>query len=209
MGGGSSSDASPPNGSQRPLDGGEIQGILTQTVLSSPVIKWILPARLRSKSHNDVIFVGEKNVQIKEAVQAGYLADVAQKTDFRGPILAAKVLNVTTQLPLESQIQSEAVYDGPSQILVLSVDMQELQFLYCSPSNHNEFITFRRPFPQGPSLGVRFGKHIAVDPKLVFVPYFLELSADYDVDLVQSQLVHRGIASGFCDFVLLMKLKYR
>ncbi|KAJ5106469.1 hypothetical protein N7456_003144 [Penicillium angulare] len=154
-----------PNESLSPLDGGEIQGLLTQTILSSPVIKWILPARIRSKGNNDVVFVGEKSVQIKEAVQAGYLADVAQKTDFRGPILGAKVLNVTAELPLESQIRSDDPYDGPSQVLVLSVDMQELQFLYCSPLNRKEFVTFRRPFPQGVSVGLKFGKHIAVDPK--------------------------------------------
>ncbi|KAJ5803392.1 uncharacterized protein N7503_005842 [Penicillium pulvis] len=147
------------------FDEPEVPGILTQTILASPVIKWILPARLRNKNHNDVVFVGEKRVQIKEAIPTGSLEDVAEKTDFPGSIGAAKVLNVSTELPLESQIQSEAAYDGPSQILVLAVDMKELQFVYCCPSKPNEFVTFRRPFPVNVSLEMRFGKHIAVDPK--------------------------------------------
>ncbi|KAJ5654482.1 hypothetical protein N7490_001485 [Penicillium lividum] len=148
-----------------PADEPEMQGILTQTMLASPVIKWILPARLRSKDHNDVVFVGEKRVHIKEATGPGCLEDVADKTDFPGSIGAAKVLNVSTELPLEAQIQPGVPQYGPSQILVLVVDMKELQFLYCSPSRPNQFITFRRPFPYNVSLEMRFGKHLAVDPK--------------------------------------------
>ena len=142
-----------------------VHGLFTQTILPSPVIKWILPARLRNKTHNDVVFVGEKRVQIKEAVAGGYLEDVVEKTDFRGSIIAAKVLNVSTELPLESQLHTDSVYDGPSQILLLSVDTKELLFLYCSPSNDNEFVTFRRPLPVDITLSQRYGKHIAVDPK--------------------------------------------
>lgn len=141
------------------------RGLFTQTILPSPVIQWILPARLRNKRHNDVVFIGQKRVQIKEAVPGGYLENVIEKVDFPGSILAAKVLNVSTELPWETQLRSEDVYDGPSQILVLSVDMRELLFLYCLPSAENQFITFTRPMPHDVSLQERFGKNIAVDPK--------------------------------------------
>jgi hypothetical protein len=33
-------------------------GILSRTVVESPIVHWILPVRLRSESHNDIAFVG-------------------------------------------------------------------------------------------------------------------------------------------------------
>lgn len=33
-------------------------GLLTRTVIESPVVQWILPARIRSAAHNDVVFIG-------------------------------------------------------------------------------------------------------------------------------------------------------
>ena len=33
-------------------------GLLTRTVIESPVVQWILPARTRSAAHNDVAFIG-------------------------------------------------------------------------------------------------------------------------------------------------------
>lgn len=33
-------------------------GILTRTIVQSPVAHWVLPVRLRSSQHNDVAFVG-------------------------------------------------------------------------------------------------------------------------------------------------------
>lgn len=35
-----------------------ICGLLTRTVVDSPVTRWILPARLRSSRFNDVVFIG-------------------------------------------------------------------------------------------------------------------------------------------------------
>lgn len=33
-------------------------GVLTKTIVESPITRWILPVRLRSKSHKDVAFIG-------------------------------------------------------------------------------------------------------------------------------------------------------
>ncbi len=33
-------------------------GLWSRTVVESPVVHWILPVRLRSSMHNDVVFVG-------------------------------------------------------------------------------------------------------------------------------------------------------
>jgi hypothetical protein len=35
-----------------------VLGLLTQTVIRSPLVHWILPARLRSQYCNDVAFIG-------------------------------------------------------------------------------------------------------------------------------------------------------
>jgi hypothetical protein len=35
-----------------------VYGLLTQTVIESPVVHWILPVRLRSAEKNDVAFIG-------------------------------------------------------------------------------------------------------------------------------------------------------
>lgn len=151
-------------------------GIFTQTVLPSPVIQWILPARLRSKHYNDVVFVGQQRIQIKEAAPGGYLEDVTEKSDFSGSIIQAKVLNVSTHLPWESQLRTSDVAatkgvdpalldDLPPQILVATLDLKQILFLCCSPSAKDAFITFRRPLPVNVSLPEKFGRHVAVDPK--------------------------------------------
>jgi len=33
-------------------------GILTQTVVRSPLVRWMLPVQIRGPNHNDVAFVG-------------------------------------------------------------------------------------------------------------------------------------------------------
>ncbi|KAJ5586900.1 uncharacterized protein N7459_002665 [Penicillium hispanicum] len=139
-----------------------IDGVFSQTLLPSPVIQWILPACLRSKSHNDVVFIGQRRVQIKEAVPRGYLEDIAEKENFYGDIVAAKALNVSTGIPWN--LEARDSYHGPSHLLILCVGMKELLFM-CSPGNRGDFISKRRPLPVDVSLGDRFGKHLAVDPK--------------------------------------------
>jgi len=37
-------------------------GLLTQTVIRSPLVHWILPARLRDNSKNDVAFIGVRQI---------------------------------------------------------------------------------------------------------------------------------------------------
>lgn len=33
-------------------------GLLSKTLVESPILRWILPVRLRSNSHNDIAFIG-------------------------------------------------------------------------------------------------------------------------------------------------------
>lgn len=144
-------------------------GLLTQTIIPSPITQWIFPARLRSWRRNDVVFVGERRLQIKEAVSGIHLEDAVTKSDFDANIIAAKVLNVGAELPWESQMRLGTGIDSddsPSQILVLSLDSQELAFLYYSERD-GEFVHYHRPLPSDVSSFERFGRNIAVDPRYV------------------------------------------
>lgn len=151
-------------------------GILSQTMIPSPIIQWILPVRLRNSHFNDVAFIGDRGLQIKQVVSGIQLEDAVAKTDFDANIIAAKVINVSTELPLESQIKlgagntttvtdSKLNYDSPPQILILSLDSRELAFLYYSSLNGGRFIHYRRPLPLDVSSFERFGRHVAVDPR--------------------------------------------
>ena len=67
-------------------------GLLTRTLVKCPVIKWIIPARIRHKTKNDVLFITADSVQIKEAFGNYALKDIATKDDFDAPIRAARIL---------------------------------------------------------------------------------------------------------------------
>ncbi|KAL4922732.1 mono-functional DNA-alkylating methyl methanesulfonate N-term-domain-containing protein [Aspergillus aurantiobrunneus] len=148
-------------------------GLLTHTLVSSPIIQWILPARLRSKYQNDVIFVGERSLQIKEAISGTHLEEATSKSDFDAYIMATKVINVSTELPWEAQMRIgcgsadttlELRRDLPPQIMVLSLSSKELVFLYYS-SIAGQFIHYHRPLPSDVSTFERFGRNIAVEPR--------------------------------------------
>ncbi|PYI00154.1 hypothetical protein BO71DRAFT_436950 [Aspergillus ellipticus CBS 707.79] len=150
-------------------------GLLSHTLVSSPIIQWILPAHLRSKDQNDVVFVGERYLQIKEAVSGVHLEEVTTKNDFDSYIMAAKVINVSTELPWEEEMKlgaSESIrptnpdppQDVPPQILVMSLASRELVFLYYWNAG-GQFIYHHRPLPNDVSAFERFGRNIAVDPR--------------------------------------------
>ena len=81
-------------------------GLLTRTLVKSPVIKWIIPARIRHKTKNDVLFVTADSVQIKEAFGDYALKDIATKDDFDAPIKVAKILGDPRELELADPNQS-------------------------------------------------------------------------------------------------------
>ncbi|KAJ5758040.1 uncharacterized protein N7511_006734 [Penicillium nucicola] len=150
----------------------EMTGIHTQLIIPSPLINWILPARVRSKHHRDVVFVGERRIQVKEALPSGNLADVFEKNDLNGSPLGAKVINVDNQPPWVNQaahtnssigtLQAESL---APQILFLALDSNELLFVYCDAEGEDHFITHYRPLPRDVNAAEKYGRHIAVDPK--------------------------------------------
>ncbi|KAE8353134.1 mono-functional DNA-alkylating methyl methanesulfonate N-term-domain-containing protein [Aspergillus coremiiformis] len=181
-------------------------GLLSRTLIPTPIIQWILPARLRSEHQNDVVFVGERSLQIKEAVSGIHLEDITAKTDFESNIMAAKVINVSSELPWESQmkmgansaaVNSDLQMNLPPQMLMLSLASRELVFLYYSTSS-DQFIHHHRPLPNDVSTFERFGRNVAVEPRSRAVA--VSASSDYfgvftlrQPPVLQSQIAHNQL----------------
>ena len=66
-------------------------GLLTRTIVRTPVIRWIIPARIRHPEKNDVLYITAESVEIKEAHGDYTLHHVASKGDFDSPIRAARI----------------------------------------------------------------------------------------------------------------------
>ncbi|PYH41402.1 protein thtA [Aspergillus saccharolyticus JOP 1030-1] len=183
-------------------------GLLSHTLVPSPIIQWILPARLRGRHQNDVVFVGERCLQIKEAVSGTHLEEVTVKHDLDSYIMAAKVINVSTELPWEAQMRlgdsrsamsadTDLYQDLPPQILVLSLSSRELTFLYYWNAG-DQFIYHHRPLPNDVSAFEKFGRNIAVEPRSRVVA--VSASCDYfgifvlkDPAVLQSQMAQNRL----------------
>jgi hypothetical protein len=144
-------------------------GIYTRTVTRSPVVRWILSARIRSSAYDDVIFVGEDFVQVKQLSETHNLVDIAVKQDFDARIRAASVLDVDISSSDRDdgvKQESDAVL-RPSQILVLTLDSNELLFLYVDHQDGNEprFNHEARSLPAFARMVMQPGAHLAVDPR--------------------------------------------
>lgn len=154
-------------------------GILSRTFSSSHVIRWILPARIRSPFKNDVVFVGETFVQLREFLDNGQLADATAKLDFGTQILAAKILSARIEVvPVVDAIlsygrdQERYIIDGrpveetqPPQILVLCTVDNEMIYLYAKddPVGDTKFFFAKRSLYPGLVLPDRQCRHMAVD----------------------------------------------
>ncbi|KAJ5084680.1 hypothetical protein NUU61_009259 [Penicillium alfredii] len=152
-----------------------IKGLMKQSILPSPTFRFIIPARIRSKSHSDVVFISERCIQIKEAVAFVELDAVAEinLAGMTGSILGAQVIGVHPQLPRDSSfnpgssVGNEIDLDldnSPAHILVLALDERFLLFIYYSTSCAS-FLTYYRPMPSEVNLSEKYGAHLAVDPK--------------------------------------------
>ncbi|KAL1795728.1 hypothetical protein ACET3X_005952 [Alternaria dauci] len=143
-------------------------GILSQTVVETPLSKLILPAKIRHKDLTDIVMVGEDSIHLKEIRHYGRIHHVASKANFNGGrILTAKVFGNPRELPATkgAGLPSHKNYmkhvatksaigeDGnmlPPEVVVLSLSNRSL-------------ITVR--LPAGNSRSDRLGTFLAVDPK--------------------------------------------
>lgn len=155
-------------------------GILSRTLLPSPLTRLILPANIRRTDLTDVVMIGEDFVQLKEVCQYGRLRHVAVKTDFRGArIVAAKVFGPSSDQGLiqstpqmlvirkHSRSMQGKVQVLPPQVIVLTLSTRTLMFLWCH-QHQNGTVAFAQKtvrLPAGSSRFDRFGAFLAIDPK--------------------------------------------
>lgn len=151
-----------------------VAGLLTKTVVHSPVVHWILPARIRSKDYNDVAFVGDDFVHIKQLTEHYHLDVVASDYAFDARIRAAKVFSIRREEPNEDLfIKDEfgrddaADRDDPSQLLVLSLDSNELLFLYLESDGFGSyrFVHQSCPVPTFDRVLSQPGEYLAISPR--------------------------------------------
>ena len=165
-------------------------GLLTRTLVESPVIKWIIPARIRHASKNDAIFVSKRAVQIQEIRRVGntgehtHLELVAVKNDFDSSIRAARVLGLPRaheeEKPRRSGIDAivkqedtespepEALLqpEMPPHILAVTLESMKLVFICAFHQNQDvHFLSSYRQLPSARSCSEQLGEHLAVDPK--------------------------------------------
>ncbi|KAK6579898.1 hypothetical protein PZA11_007606 [Diplocarpon coronariae] len=166
-------------------------GLLTQTVIQSPLVHWILPIRLRDDKHHDVALIGDDFVQIKELRSDGLLWDVIRKEDFGARIRNARVVgsvkayesdpNVIAQArktQVEDADEDSQMNDSspkpasvptrpplPPQFLLLQLDTGDSVFLRVNEMDDAkfEFISSRYRVSK-PMLKLQPGMHLAVDP---------------------------------------------
>jgi hypothetical protein len=173
----------PPSDNQESVDSHERVGILSRTLVRSPAVQWIIPARIRHKDKNDTLFIGGDYVQIRQLLAHNQFYDIATKADFGSPIRAVRVfgsekrsaVDILEQIvKQESQDDLERMdIDGihhqvlPPEILALTLESQKLVFLFATegPSSKINWVCRTRELPAVDSYPHLYGKHLAVDPK--------------------------------------------
>ena len=165
-------------------------GLLTQTIVLSPVVKWILPARIRHQDKNDVIIVRENYIELKQMVSGSRIRTVALKADFDATIRAARILGEPRKR-VETPNESESDFVGddgdptsdadtmdldtgavalPPQMLALtlrSTDTARLMFLFAQNDRAGlvRFLSSTVELPGDTSNASLPDAHLAVDPK--------------------------------------------
>ncbi|KAK4541683.1 hypothetical protein LTR36_007827 [Oleoguttula mirabilis] len=147
-------------------------GILTRTVIKSPVVRWLLHARLRRKGLNDLVFVGEDVVHVKQVCGDGHLEQIATKADFDARIRAAKIFSIGSEpsdedilVKTEDGASTKRSTSAPLDLLVLTLDNNDLVFLYLVESGGSvHFVQQACPMPKFDCVLYQPGEHLAVDP---------------------------------------------
>lgn len=170
-----------PNGPGEPL-----LGALTQTLIKSPVIRSIIPARIRHADKNDVILIRNDSIEINEVIKVfneenhricdAYLVHIAGKADFDSTIRAAKVFgrpriygkvdeDEDDTLPIQRSVYRPEI---PPQILAITLESSKIVFLctFYDFSGHVRWLSNYRVLPDNAqTYSKQLGEHITVDPK--------------------------------------------
>ena len=152
----------------------KIKGILTKTVIESPVVRWILHARIRERRLNDVVFVGDDFIHVKQVKEHGHLQHIATKRDFDARIRAARTFtndhNESDEDHLVKSEDDEAVTGdstAPPHFLVLTLDSNDMLFLYLRSDGARGYSFAHQtcPMPTFDRILFQPGEHLAVDPQ--------------------------------------------
>ncbi|KAJ3482114.1 hypothetical protein NLG97_g7654 [Lecanicillium saksenae] len=161
-------------------------GVLTKTVVESPITRWILPLSIRSTNHKDIAFIGDHFVQISELRKDGQIHDVVRKTGFGPRIRSAVVLGVGSDYGVNNGASADRIKsedgspqlrqptterDGsptpqpgiPPQVLVVMLDNGDTVCLFIREKADltYEFVFSKHKLPR---LIPYIGYHLAVDP---------------------------------------------
>ncbi|EXJ95263.1 hypothetical protein A1O1_00383 [Capronia coronata CBS 617.96] len=175
----STSEANSPGFGNRQQDVQRRVGVLSRTLNSSSSIRWILPARIRSPSKNDVVFVGSTFVQLHEFLDTGQLVNTTAKLDFGTQITDAKVISANLKIvPVVDAIfkqerdQEQYTIRGqpltqtqPPQLLVLATVDNELIYVYATEdiASDVKLVFAKRPLLRGAGLPRSQCRYLAVD----------------------------------------------
>ena len=151
-----------------------IVGVLTRGIIRSPVVHWIIHARIRQRDCNDVVFVGDDFIHVRQVKGQGPPQHIATKDDFDARIRAAKAFYNVKDAPDEDLFvkveNGEPSSESPSlppQCLVLTLDSNDLVFLYLvrdGPRGYR-FVQQSCPLPTFDRILFQPGERLAVDPQ--------------------------------------------
>ncbi|KAI0908189.1 mono-functional DNA-alkylating methyl methanesulfonate N-term-domain-containing protein [Ustulina deusta] len=94
-------------------------GVLTRTIIESPIIRWVLPVQLRSPRFNDVALVGDQCVQISEFGTDNQLKPIGKKVYLGSKIRNCCVMGAHDYLRIRRQ-DIEANYHKSDDVSVTS-----------------------------------------------------------------------------------------
>lgn len=116
-----------PKGAEFPDDRPGLRGqqapLMTQTIVRSPVVSWVFHARIRSQDKEDIIFVGERFVELRE-LELGHLRTIAIKTDFASRIRHARILGGWSDFDIEAK-GTDGNSELAPQVLVLTLEVSD------------------------------------------------------------------------------------
>ncbi|KAI1817496.1 hypothetical protein GGS20DRAFT_11650 [Poronia punctata] len=155
-----------------------VHGLLTKTLIESPIIRWVLPAQVRSARFNDVAFVGDNSVEIRElGTDMELRPPVGQKLHFDVRIRSCCVLGTHDYLRYLHKASEDRYADYYQdsdtdmdasdlfqQLLILLLDTGEIGFLFMSLTPADEWELVYSGCSQGNDKLSSPGSQLAISP---------------------------------------------
>ncbi|KAK4631737.1 hypothetical protein CLAFUW4_03604 [Fulvia fulva] len=148
--------------------------VYTKTQIRGPVVQWILHAQIRHRLCNDVVYVGEDFIEVKQVGNHGHQTLVARKNNFDAHIRAAAVFSneddaETEDFMVKLEADAKRTVDSPTyppQSVMLTLDSNDLVFLYMHEDTHGHpiFVQQSVPMPSFDRILFQPGEYLAVDP---------------------------------------------